>query len=75
MLTKEIIKDNRAYIDNMASKVMVTYLERSPLKGFEDSMSVARISYKQALAMLEVRDNSLLNLAKEHNLIKEDNSE
>jgi hypothetical protein len=64
---------NKEYLDKVAVQVMTTYLNRSPLKGFEDSMSVSRIAYKQALAMLEVRENSIITLATEAGLIKKNN--
>ena len=48
MITKQIIEDNKEYLDKVAIETMVSYLARSPLKGFSDSMSVSRISYKQA---------------------------
>ena len=56
MITKEIIEDNKEYLDRVALKAMVTYL---------DSMSVSRICYKQALAMLEVRETTLISLAED----------
>jgi hypothetical protein len=65
MITKEIIEENKEYLDRVAVAAMVTYLERTPLKGFSDSMSVARICYKQALAMLEVRETTLISLAED----------
>ena len=74
MITKEQIKNNLDFLDKVAISAMTSYIDRSPLKGFADSMSVSRIAYKQALAMLEVRENSLLSLAKESNICKETNS-
>lgn len=73
-MTKEKIKENKEYLDSVALVTMETYLQRSPLKGFNDSMSVARISYKQALAMLEVRENGILSLADESGVLKKDKS-
>lgn len=72
MITKEIIEKNKDFLDEVAIKTMVSYLHRSSLTGFKDSLSVSRISYKQALAMLEVRENSLESLAKESGIIKKD---
>ena len=70
MITKETIEGNREYLDRVALETMITYLNRTPLKGFTDSMSVARISYNQALAMLEVRENTIETLASDALILK-----
>ena len=72
MITKQTIEDNKEYLDKVAIETMVSYLARSPLKGFSDSMSVSRISYKQALAMLEIRETSLESLADESGILSKD---
>lgn len=70
MITKEVIEKNKDFLDKVAIKTMVSYLHRSSLSGFKDSLSVSRISYKQALAMLQVRENSLESLAGESGILK-----
>ena len=70
MITKDIIDNNKDYLDKIAIETLVTYLNRSPPKGFSDSMSIARISYKQALAMLEVRETTLTSLAEDALILK-----
>jgi hypothetical protein len=72
MITKKIIEKNKDFLDKVAMRTMVSYLHRSSLSGFKDSLSVSRISYKQALAMLEIRENSLESLAKESGILKKD---
>lgn len=68
--TSKIIEDNKDLLDQFAMIALKTYLERSPLKGFKDSMSLARISYKQALAMLEIRENALEQLMEEEQIFQ-----
>lgn len=63
------IEENKGYLDSVAKITLQEYLKRAPLTGFKDSMSVSRIAYNQALAMLKVREESLISLAKEQNLI------
>ena len=75
MITKETIDLNKDYLDNVALQTLITYLNRTPLKGFSDSMSVARISYKQALAMLEVRETTLISLAEEALILRKKKEE
>lgn len=70
MITEKTIEDNKDFLDRVAIKTMTSYLHRSSLSGFKDSLSVSRISYKQALAMLEVRESSLKSLAEESGILK-----
>ena len=70
MLTEEIIIKEKGYLDRSALIVLEAYVSSQKPKGFEDSMSLARVAYKQALAMLEVRETSLVTLAKESGLIR-----
>ena len=70
MLTEDLIKEERAYLDRVALVVLECYVSNQKPKGFEDSMSLSRVAYKQALAMLEVRENSLKTLAKESGLMR-----
>ena len=70
MLTEEIIRSERAYLDRVALVVLEAYVNGQKPKGFEDSMSLSRVAYKQALAMLEVRENTLNSLAKESGLMR-----
>ena len=70
MLTEEIISKEKGYLDRAALIVLEAYVSSQKPKGFEDSMSLARVAYKQALAMLEVRETSVLSLAKESGLIR-----
>lgn len=72
MITKETIKKNYDYLDKVALETMKEYISKKPPQGFNDSMSIARVSYKQALAMLEVRESSLLTLAVESGICKKD---
>ena len=50
--------------------VLEAYVSNQKPKGFEDSMSLSRVAYKQALAMLEVRETSIISLAKESGLMR-----
>lgn len=70
MLTAKEITDNKEFLDKVAIVTLESYLHRSSPKNFADSMSLARVAYKNALGMLEVRENSLLSLAKEAGLYK-----
>lgn len=70
MLTQKIIEDNQEFLDKIALQVMTQYVANSKPKGFADSMSIARVSYKQALAMLEVRTSSLTTLAQESSIMR-----
>jgi hypothetical protein len=70
MLTEEIINEEKGYLDKAALIVLEAYIVSQKPKGFDDSMSLARVAYKQALAMLEVRETSLVTLAKESKLIR-----
>lgn len=72
MIAEETIKENQKFLDKTARKVMIQYLTGSKPKGFADSMSIARVSYKQALAMLEIKLSSLSSLAKESGIMKND---
>lgn len=69
-LNKKEIYDNRKFIDEVAIETMKKYVEMKPPTSFEDSMSIARISYKQALAMLTVKKESLIKLAEEQKLVR-----
>lgn len=70
MITQEEIEKNYDFLDKIAIQTMISYLNKRPPTGFHDSMSISRLSYKHALAMLEVRENSLISLATEAGLIK-----
>tara|TARA_R110002051_G_scaffold228401_1_gene290633 strand:- start:1154 stop:1375 length:222 start_codon:yes stop_codon:yes gene_type:complete len=70
MLTEEIISKERGYLDKVALVVLEAYVSNQKPKGFEDSMSLSRVAYKQALAMLEVRETSIISLAKESGLMR-----
>lgn len=70
MITEESIKKNYEFLDKIALETMKIYLDKKLPTGFHDSMSLARLSYKHALAMLDVAENSLVSLATEAGLIK-----
>lgn len=72
MITKQTIEKNYSYLDEVAIENMKVLLAVRPPQGFADSMSIARVSYKQALAMLEIKENSLETLAQEAGIIKKD---
>lgn len=74
-MTKETIEENKKFLDSVAKITLAQYLRKQSLTGFKDSMSLARISYKQALAFLKVREDSLVSLAEEEGLIKKDKNE
>lgn len=59
------LKENQNFLDDVAKEVMKVYVGVRPPTSFEDSLSIARVSYKQALAMLEVRENALVGIAKD----------
>lgn len=69
-ITEQLILENKEFLDRVAIEVMKVYVSRQPPKGFTDSMSIARVAYRQSLALLEVRENELVNLAKEVKLLK-----
>ena len=74
-LTEEILQENKLFLDEVALETMKVYITRKPPQSFEDSISIARVAYRQALAMLEIRENSLLRLAKDVRLIKSKENE
>lgn len=56
MNSPEYLKENEEYLDKVALETMKTFMLKSKLpEGIPDSVALARISYKQALAMLEVK--------------------
>ena len=63
-------KDNKEYLDKVAIETMKMYLDKQRPTSFADSMTVARVAYKQAIAMLYVRDTQLQKLAEEVNIVK-----
>lgn len=70
MLTQEIIDKNADFLDKVAIETSLVYFTKKVPTGFSESMSIARVSYKHALAMLTVKENNLLSLAKESGLIR-----
>ena len=75
MITIETIEKNNDFLDKVALETSLTYFTKKVPTGFKDSMSVARVSYKHALAMLTVRENNLFSLAKESGLIRKQTSD
>lgn len=71
MSLSKVIEDNKEFIDAVAVETMKSYLRMKPPNSPEDSLSIARVSYRQALAMLEVKENALLPmLEKDPNIFK-----
>ena len=67
--------EDQEYLDKVAIEVMKSYLDNQKPKGFQDSVSVARVAYKQAIAMQLVRKTMLKELAEDVGIIKkEENS-
>lgn len=64
----ELTTDQEEFLDNMAAKVMVKYFDIQQPMSWEDSMKIARLSYTQALAMLNVKENGLQELITKNNL-------
>ncbi len=75
MIINKVIEENYEYLDRVAIENMKVLLAVRPPQGFSDSMSISRVSYKQALAMLEVRETSLISLAEESGIIKKGKDE
>lgn len=73
MLTEKQIQDNKDFLDKVALETSNLYVEAKRPTGFKDSMNVSRLAYSHALAMLEVRDNSLGKLAQDNKLLKPKN--
>ena len=72
MSLSKILEDNKEFIDTVAIETMKSYLRLKPPNSPEDSLSIARVAYRQALAMLEVRENALLPmLEKDSNIFKQ----
>ncbi len=61
----KLLKADKDFLDRTALEVMKIYISARRPQSFGDSMSISRISYKQALAMLEIRNNELSTLIKE----------
>lgn len=72
MITIEIINDNKDFLNKMAVEAMITYFNRSPPKSFKESEAIARVCYRQALAMLNVNMSELETLALETRVIKKE---
>jgi hypothetical protein len=47
---------NDDFLDKVAIETMKIYLVNKQPQSYEDSLSIARISYKQAQAMLEAKE-------------------
>lgn len=75
MMRKELTKEDKKFLDGVALETLLRYLDRQKPKDFKESVQVARVSYKQALAMLQVRDEQLKEIAKEVKIIKEEEDE
>ena len=72
MNLSKVLEDNKEFIDTVAIETMKSYLRLKPPNSPEDSLSIARVAYRQALAMLEVRENALLPmLEKDSNIFKQ----
>lgn len=69
-LTEDDILSNSGFLDKIAIEVMKVYMTKQNPHNFGDSVSISRIAYKQALAMLMIRENSLITLAEEAGLLK-----
>lgn len=61
-------KEDKLFLDKAAIEVMKIYINSKPPQGFDDSVKISRVSYSQALAMLEVRKNQLSKMIEERNL-------
>lgn len=64
----ELTCDQEDFLDNMATKVMVKYFDIQQPMSWEDFMKIARLSYTQALAMLNVKENGLQELINKNGL-------
>ena len=71
-LTKKQISDGKSFLDKTAIDITIEYLRTQKPQGFGDSMKIARIAYKQALALLFVREKNLISLADEANLLEKE---
>lgn len=51
----KLLKDHEDFLDKVALEVALTYVKMKPPHSPSDNVKIATISYKQALAMLEVK--------------------
>lgn len=58
-------KEDRVFVDEIATKVLLEYIRHQKPTSFEESVQVARVSYKQALAMLKVKTEQLNGIIEE----------
>lgn len=63
----ELTTDDLEFLDRVAERTMTEYFSTHP-NGFKDSLLIARLSYTQALAMLEIKKNGLQELINKNGL-------
>lgn len=63
----ELTTDDLEFLDRVAERTMTEYFSTHP-NGFKDSLLIARLSYTQALAMLEIKNNGLQELINKNGL-------
>lgn len=63
----ELTTDDLEFLDRVAERVLTEYFNVHP-NGFKDNLSIARLAYSQAIAMLEVKKNSLQELINKNGL-------
>lgn len=63
----ELTTDDLEFLDRVAERVMTEYFNTHP-NGFKDNLTIARLAYSQALAMLEMKKNGLQELINKNGL-------
>lgn len=55
----------KEFLDQAAQEIMKIYINKALPKDFGDSMAIARLSYRQSLALLEVKNKQLQDIIDE----------
>lgn len=72
MKVKKLSKEDHLFLDTVALEVLKVYLNGQRPNDFKQSIQVSRVAYKQALAMLKVKNDQLLEMSKEVNVVNDE---
>lgn len=62
MKVEDLTKEERVFLDRVATEVVKQYIEKRPPQGDKDSKAVARVGYRVAVQMLDTKRNLLSKL-------------
>lgn len=65
---KQLTEEDKEFLDRTALELMKIYINGQRPKDFGESMTVARLCYRQALSMLDVKNKQLQDIIEETGL-------